>query len=111
MVILEVIFRQKASTFLKINATKRQLLSDLVKVRCGPEYNSYSDGNTIPASKSNPIQSRSYFAFSVLFSRLGSPRHWQGSRGFSVVVVVVVVLVVVGAGVGAAPVSVALLPT
>ena len=50
-------------------------------------------------------------AFSVLFSRLGSPRHWQGSRGFSVVVVVVVVLVVVGAGVGAAPVSVALLPT
>lgn len=66
VVILEVIFRQKASTFL---------------------------------------------AFSVLFSRLGSPRHWQGSRGFSVVVVVVVVLVVVGAGVGAAPVSVALLPT
>ena len=55
--------------------------------------------------------SRSYLAFSVLFSRLGSPRHWQGSRGFSVVVVVVVVLVVVGAGVGAAPVSVALLPT
>ena len=59
----------------------------------------------------NPIRSRSYLAFSVLFSRLGSPRHWQGSRGFSVVVVVVVVLVVVGAGVGAAPVSVALLPT
>ena len=57
------------------------------------------------------MQSRSYLAFSVLFSRLGSPRHWQGSRGFSVVVVVVVVLVVVGAGVGAAPVSVALLPT
>ena len=30
VVILEVIFRQKASTFLKIDATKRKLLSDLV---------------------------------------------------------------------------------
>ena len=48
-------------------------------------------------------------AFSVLFNRLGSPRHWQGSKGFSVVVVVVVV-VVVGAGAGAASDSVALLP-
>ena len=50
-------------------------------------------------------------AFSVLFNRLGSPRHWHGSKGFSVVVVVVVVVaVVVGAAAGAASDSVALLP-
>ena len=59
----------------------------------------------------NFLETEPHLALSVLFNRLGSPRHWHGSRGFSVVVVVVVV-VVVGAGGAAVPAgSVSLLAT